>query len=162
FYGTVDIKRGLKRKARNRSIPITADMATVLRKLMAQSECEFVFTSLRDHSNSLSANTLANQHRIIMKTCNFAPDSGLHTLRHTFLTEAGRHTKNLRALQKLAGHSRIETTMRYVHPDQDDVIAIAGDVLDARTRRAAQDATEVTTVLTTVTTRGVVIASKVQ
>jgi len=50
----------------------------------------------------------ADQHRAIMKTCTFHPDPGLHALRHTFLTEAGRHTQ-VRALQKLAGHSKIET-----------------------------------------------------
>jgi hypothetical protein len=30
----------------------------------------------------------------------------------------------VKALQKLAGHSRIETTMRYMHPDQEDVLNI--------------------------------------
>jgi len=67
-----------------------------------------------------------------MKTCDFHPDSGLHALRHTLLTAAGRHTQNVRALQKLAGHSRIETTMKYIHPDQDDAFAIAANVQQAR------------------------------
>jgi integrase len=86
---------------------------------------------------NLSANTLANQHGIIVKGCAFAPDAGLHTLRHTFLTAAARYTQNVRALQKLAGHSRIETTMRYVHPDQEDVMEIAGAVQNARSLRAS-------------------------
>ena len=83
------------------------------------------------------------QHRTIMKACTFHPDAGLHALRHTFLTEAGRHTQNVRALQRLAGHSRIETTMRYVHPDQADMLEIASAVQQARSQRAG-----VTTVLT--------------
>jgi len=111
--------------ARRREIPITADMAAVLFNLLAQSKCEYVFTSLHDHSVPLSVNTLANQHRSIMRTCRFHPDAGLHALRHTFLTEAGRHTQSVKALQKLAGHSRIETTMRYIHPDAEDVLEIA-------------------------------------
>ena len=144
FWGTISIRRGLKRSARRRDIPVTEDMAAVLVKLMAQSKCEYVFTSLNDHSQALSVNTLADQHRAIMETCSFHPDSGLHALRHTFLTEAGRHTQNVRALQKLAGHSKIETTMRYVHPDQADVLEIASAVQQARTKRA-----DVTTVFTT-------------
>lgn len=40
FWGTVDIKRGLKRKARRRTIPLTENMAAVLRGLMAESKCE--------------------------------------------------------------------------------------------------------------------------
>jgi integrase len=162
FWGMIEIKRGLKRLARKRTIPITEAAAFVLRKLMAESKCEYVFTSLRDHSQPLSANTLANQHRIMMKSCSFPPDAGLHALRHTFLTEAGRHTQNVRALQKLAGHSRIETTMRYIHPDQDDVMDIAGAVESARVQRNLPDTTGVPTNLPTVARGDVVVASKLQ
>ena len=81
-----------------------------------------------------------------MRTCSFHPDAGLHALRHTFLTEAGRHTQNVRALQKLAGHSKIQTTMRYVHPDESDMLEIAKAVQEARTKK-------VTTILTTPTQR---------
>ena len=143
FWGTIAIRRGLKRKARRRDIPITEHMAAVLLNLLAQSKCEYVFTSLHNHAEPLSVNTLADQHRAIMETCSFHPDAGLHALRHTFLTEAGRHTQNVKALQQLAGHSKIETTMRYVHPDDADVLEIARAVQQARTKRG------VTTVFTT-------------
>ncbi len=43
------------------------------------------------------------------------PDAGLHTLRHTFLTEAGEHTDAF-TLRYIAGHDTIKSTMRYVHP----------------------------------------------
>lgn len=143
FWGTISIRRGLKRKDRRRDLPITEDMAAVLVELLAASKCEYVFTSLHDHSAPLSANTLANQHRSLKGSCEFHPDAGIHALRHTFLTEAGRHTQNVKALQKLAGHSKIETTMRYIHPDEADVLEIASAVQRARSKR-------VTTVFTTV------------
>ena len=146
FWGTVAIRRGLKRKERRRDLPITEGMAVALLALRAQSKCQHVFTSLQDHSEPPSANTLADQHRAIMRTCSFHPDAGLHALRHTFLTEAGRHTQNVRALQRLAGHSKIQTTMRYVHPDESDMLEIAKAVQEARTRK-------VTTILTTPTER---------
>jgi site-specific recombinase XerD len=79
-----------------------------------------------------------------MKTCSFHPDAGLHALRHTFLTEAGRHTQNVKALQQLAGHSRIATTQKYLHPGQDDMDGIVGAM---QQKRASQS--EVTTVFTT-------------
>jgi integrase len=132
FWGTISIRRGLKRKARRRDLPISADMAAVLLKLLGESKCEYVFTSLHDRAQPLSVNTLADQHRSIMQTASFHPDAGLHALRHTFLTEAGRHTQNVRALQKLAGHAKIETTMRYVHPDDADVLQIASAVQNSR------------------------------
>lgn len=144
FWGTIRIRRGLKRKERRRDIPITEDMAAVLAVLRAQSKCQHVFTSLRDHNQPLSANTLADQHRAILGSCDFHPDAGLHSLRHTFLTEAGRRTQNVRALQKLAGHSKIQTTMRYIHPDESDMLEIAKAVQEARSKT-------VTAVLTTAT-----------
>jgi site-specific recombinase XerD len=90
----------------------------VLLSLKAQSRCQYVFTSMHDHTKPLTANTLAGQNRDVMKTCSFHPDAGLHALRHTFLTDAGRYTKNVKALQRLGGHFRIQTTIRYVHPDE--------------------------------------------
>jgi integrase len=132
FWGAIEIKRGLKRKARRRTLPITEEMGAVLLKLLAESNCEFVFISLQDHAQPLSVNTLADDHCVIMKTCSFDPDAGLHSLRHSFLTEAGRHTQNVKALHRLAGHARIETTMHYVHPDQEDIMDIASAVASAR------------------------------
>jgi integrase len=144
FWGVVSIRRGLKRTVRRRDIPVTENMAGVLLKLLAESKCEYVFTSQRDDKRPLSANTLSAQHRTIIQTCSFHPDAGLHALRHTFLTEAGRHTQNVKALQRLAGHANIATTMRYIHPEQADVLEIASAVQQARTKRSA-----VTTVFTT-------------
>lgn len=143
FWGTLEIRRGLKRKERRRDLPITEDMAAVLGSLQAESKCEYVFTSLRDHSQPLSGNTLANQHRDIMETCSFHPDAGLHALRHTCLTEVGRHTQNVRALQRFEGHSQIQTTTRYLHPDQLDVLEMVSAV-------QRKKASVVTTVFTTV------------
>ena len=58
----------------------------------------------------------------------------------------GRHTKNVKALQKLAGHSRIETTMKYIHPDAEDVMIIAHAVEVARAACATEEVEEVPTV----------------
>ena len=52
-------------------------------------------------------------------------DDGLHTLRHTFLTEAAEHTDPF-TLQYVAGHKNIKTTMRYVHPQANAVDKLFG------------------------------------
>jgi hypothetical protein len=37
----------------------------------------------------------------------FKPDAGLHALPHTYLTECGKYTDNVKALHRLAGNSRV-------------------------------------------------------
>ena len=55
------------------------------------------------------------------------PEAGLHTLRHTFLTEAGEHTDAF-TLQYIAGHDTIRNTMRYVHPRVESVSRAFGRI----------------------------------
>src|SRR6184192_877127 len=53
---------------------------------------------------------------------------GTHSLRRTKATLIYRRTGNLRAIQLLLGHTRIESTVRYLGIEVDDAIAIAEQV----------------------------------
>ena len=50
---------------------------------------------------------------------------GTHTMRRTKATLIYRTTKNLRAIQLLLGHSRLESTVRYLGIEVDDALEIA-------------------------------------
>ena len=50
---------------------------------------------------------------------------GTHSLRRTKATLIYRRTKNLRAVQLLLGHSKIESTVRYLGIELDDALEIA-------------------------------------
>ena len=50
---------------------------------------------------------------------------GTHTLRRTKATLIYRRTKNLRAVQLLLGHTKLESTVRYLGIAIDDVIEMA-------------------------------------
>ena len=50
---------------------------------------------------------------------------GTHTLRRTKATLIYRRTKNLRAVQLLLGHSKIESTVRYLGIEVDDALEMA-------------------------------------
>jgi integrase len=53
---------------------------------------------------------------------------GTHSLRRTKATLIYRRTGNLRAVQFLLGHSKIESTVRYLGIEVDDALAIAEEV----------------------------------
>lgn len=50
---------------------------------------------------------------------------GTHTMRRTKVTLIYRRTKNLRAIQLLLGHSKLESTVRYLGIEVDDALEIA-------------------------------------
>jgi integrase len=50
---------------------------------------------------------------------------GTHTLRRTKTTLIYRRTKNLRAVQLLLGHTKLESTVRYLGIEVDDALEMA-------------------------------------
>jgi site-specific recombinase XerC len=52
-------------------------------------------------------------------------DYGTHSMRRTKATPIYRRTKNLRAVQLLHGHSKLESTVRYLGIEVDDALEIA-------------------------------------
>jgi len=68
------------------------------------------------------------------------PVAGLrfHDLRHTTATRVLRATGNLKLVQKLLRHTRIETTTRYAHV-MDEEVSAAMDAASAPERKAAQN-----------------------
>ena len=53
---------------------------------------------------------------------------GTHSLRRTKATLIYRRTGNLRAVQLLLGHTKIESTVRYLGIDVDDALSVAEQV----------------------------------
>ena len=52
-------------------------------------------------------------------------DYGTHSMRRTKATLIYRRTKNLRAVQLLLGHSKLESTVRYLGIEVDDALEIS-------------------------------------
>jgi integrase len=90
---------------------------------------EFLFTSLRRIARCMTTRQYA---RLVSRwIASIGLDSrlfGTHSLRRTKATLIYRRTGNLRAVQLLLGHTRIESTVRYLGIEVDDAIAIAEQV----------------------------------
>lgn len=50
---------------------------------------------------------------------------GTHTMRRTKTSLTYRRTKNLRAVQLLLGHTKLESTVRYLGIEVDDALEMA-------------------------------------
>ena len=53
---------------------------------------------------------------------------GTHSLRRTNAAQIYRKTGNLRAVQLLLGHTKIETTVRYLGIEVDDALTLSEQV----------------------------------
>jgi integrase len=90
---------------------------------------EFLFTSRRGVGQCMTTRQYA---RLVSEwIANIGLDPklfGTHSLRRTKATLIYRRTGNLRAVQLLLGHTKIESTVRYLGIEVDDALSIAEQV----------------------------------
>jgi integrase len=90
---------------------------------------QFLFTSRRRPGESMTTRQYA---RLVSEwIAGIGLDAhifGTHSLRRTKATVIYRRTGNLRAVQLLLGHTKVESTVRYLGIEVDDALAIAEQV----------------------------------
>jgi integrase len=117
--GAIEIFTG-KRKASRRRIPASARVLSILEMRRAASLSEWIFPA-DTKSGHIETGTLKKQHAkalAVSKISAFVP----YDLRHTCLTRWAKVMDPF-TLKKLAGHADLNTTMRYVHLNDEDVRA---------------------------------------
>src|SRR5262245_30893102 len=90
---------------------------------------EFLFTGRRHPAQSMTTRQYARLVSDWIASIGLDPKLfGTHSLRRTKATLIYRRTGNLRAVQLLLGHTKIESTVRYLGIEVDDALAIAEQV----------------------------------
>ena len=90
---------------------------------------EFMFTGRRGPNRSMTTRQYARLVSEWIGSIGLDPRLfGTHSLRRTKATLIYRRTGNLRAVQLLLAHSKIESTVRYLGIEVDDALAIAEQV----------------------------------
>jgi integrase len=117
--GAIEIFTG-KRKASRRRIPASARVLSLLEMRRNTSPSDWVFPS-DTQSGHIETGTLKKQHAKAL-TASKVPAFVQYDLRHTCLTRWAKVMDPF-TLKKLAGHTDLNTTMRYVHLNDDDVRA---------------------------------------
>jgi integrase len=72
-------------------------------------------------SGHLEGSSIKKQHANALKNSNVRPFV-LYSLRHTFLTRLGESGCDAWTLARIAGHSSVSMSTRYVHPSEDAVL----------------------------------------
>jgi integrase len=97
-------------------------------KLMGKKSGRFLFSGRRPE-RSMTTRQYARHLADWLTSVDLDPHLyGTHSLRRTKATLIYRRIGNLRAVQLLLGHSKIESTVRYLGVEVDDAIAIAEQV----------------------------------
>jgi integrase len=90
---------------------------------------EYLFTGRRGPDRSMTTRQYARLVSEWIGSVGLDPRLfGTHSLRRTKATLIYRRTGNLRAVQLLLGHTKIESTVRYLGIEVDDALAIAEQV----------------------------------
>jgi integrase len=90
---------------------------------------EFMFTASRERKHRMTTRQYSRLLSEWITSIGLDPHLfGTHSLRRTKATLIYRRTGNLRAVQLLLGHTKIESTVRYLGIEVDDALSIAEQV----------------------------------
>lgn len=108
---------------------ITSDVRTSLLAWLERrggSVDEYAFPSRVDHTRHMSTRQYARLVDEWVTAVGLRPEEyGTHSLRRTKASMIYRATGNIRAIQILLGHSKIENTVRYLGVDVEDALLLA-------------------------------------
>lgn len=98
-------------------------------KVAGKKAGEFLFTACRKQQHHMTTRQYARLVSEWLAGIGLDPHLfGTHSLRRTKATLIYRRTGNLRAVQLLLGHTKIESTVRYLGIEVDDALSIAEQV----------------------------------
>jgi len=121
-YGTILVTHG-KTKSAHRLIPMTARVQQTLNACWLAAEKPengWVFAA-PTRSGHVEPSTIRGLHRKALTKSRVRPFV-LYTLRHTFLTRLGASGCDAWTLARIAGHSSVSISARYVHPSDESVV----------------------------------------
>jgi integrase len=121
--GSILVTHG-KTAAARRVLPLTVRAKSILQTRWdaAGSPAEGWVWSAPTRSGHFEKSTLKKQHKKALRLSRVRPFV-LYSLRHTFLTRLGESGCDAWTLARIAGHSSVAMSARYVHPSEDAVLA---------------------------------------
>jgi integrase len=122
--GTLQVTHG-KTAAARRMLPLSPRIRLLLEKRWQASDrpAEGWVWAAATQSGHIEPSTIKKQHNRALRLSGVRPFV-VYTLRHTFLTRLGEAGCDAWTLARIAGHSSIAISARYVHPSNDAVMNV--------------------------------------
>ena len=102
-------------KNAKRNLSLTARAAEMLKARKAMVKSAWVFPGDSPDAPILGT-TLDHQHKGVRTALKLPVDFVIHSLRHTMLTRLGEAGADAFTIMRIAGHSSVTVSQRYVHP----------------------------------------------
>lgn len=112
--GYISIRKGKSVNAK-RNLSLTAAAADMLKARKAAVNSVWVFPSDKTDGAVLGT-SLDHMHDEVRTSLKLDPDFVVHSLRHTMLTRIGEAGADAFTIMRIAGHSSVTVSQRYVHP----------------------------------------------
>ena len=116
-----------------RSVNLTSRAAAMLELRRQASASAFVFAV--GSKKPLLPSSLAHLHARVRRRLKLPAEFVLYSLRHTALTRLGENGADAFTIMRIAGHSSVTTSQRYVHPSS-ETVAFAIVRLDTSNQQA--------------------------
>jgi integrase len=124
-----------KTRYRARCVNLTSRVAAMLESRRQDSTSSFVFAEVGKKPPLPSS--LAHLHGRVRGKLKLPGEFVLYSLRHTALTRLGENGADAFTIMRIAGHSSVTTSQRYVHPSS-ETVALAIARLDTSNRQALE------------------------
>ena len=112
-FGYLQVWRGKSTYAR-RTIPLTQRVCAMVAQRLPVFNSPWVFSD--DKGKPLLGTSLDHQHKRLRDGLRLPQDFVIHSLRHTMLTRLGEAGADAFTIQRVAGHSSVLVSQRYMHP----------------------------------------------
>ena len=112
-----------KSKFAKREIPLTERASLTLAAALDHSLPESKWAFTNDKMNKITRHYPSEQFRAVREAIGIGPECVLHSTRHTFCSRLGNAGADAFAIQKLAGHSSVTISERYVHPNMESKLS---------------------------------------
>ncbi|HLX43598.1 MAG TPA: site-specific integrase [Bryobacteraceae bacterium] len=157
-FGYIHIAGG-KSKNATRNLSLTERVREMLVRRKASKE-DLVFPG--DTGLPFLVSSLDHQHNEFRALLGMPADFVIHSLRHTMLTRLGEAGADAFTIMRIAGHSSVTVSQRYVHPSPES-LETAFERLDALNQSKRSEASgQATKTATAVNRRATIKASKQQ